>query len=417
MRFTQPYEEGHAITPAQKLALRASEIRKKLAELAGLDDLTDEQRAEISTLRTEYADVETRAQAFMVADDEPEPVETRTGDAEQRELRALIAAASVGAIFSATLEHRATEGETAELQQHLGLAMNQVPLAMLRDETRAVTPAPGEVGQNQSTIIPGVFPDACATFLSVDMPTVGVGEAVFPVLTQNAVVGVPAEGAVPSGTGLGTLGETTGSFSAEVLSPSRLQAAFFYSREDRARFMGMDSSLRQNLSEALSDKLDQQILAGANGLLTGTNLADHTASAVTTFADYVASFGYARVDGKYASSTAALRAVMGSATLAHAGTTYRHQNADDLAVERLMAITGGIKVSDHVPAVASNKQNAVIRLGMRRDMVAPIWEGVTLIPDEVTKASTGEIVVTAVMLHAVKILRTAGFYKQQTQHA
>ena len=76
-----------------------------------------------------------------------------------------------------------------------------------------------------------------------------------------------------------------------------------------------------------------------------------------------------------------------------------------------------MKVSAHVPAVASNKQNAVIRLGMRRDMVAPIWEGVTLIPDEITLAGKGQIQVTAVMLHAIKILRTAGFYKQQSQHA
>ena len=39
-----------------------------------------------------------------------------------------------------------------------------------------------------------------------------------------------------------------------------------------------------------------------------------------------------------------------------------------------------MKVSAHVPPVASKKQNAVVRLGMRRDMVAPIWEGLTLIP-------------------------------------
>ena len=64
-----------------------------------------------------------------------------------------------------------------------------------------------------------------------------------------------------------------------------------------------------------------------------------------------------------------------------------------------------------------NKQNVVIRLGSRRDMVAPIWEGVTLIPDEITKAANGQIVVTAVMLYSVKLLRAAGFYKQQTQHA
>ena len=76
-----------------------------------------------------------------------------------------------------------------------------------------------------------------------------------------------------------------------------------------------------------------------------------------------------------------------------------------------------MKVSAHVPAVSATKQNAVIRLGMRRDMVAPIWEGVTLIPDEITKAANGQIVVTAVMLHAIKVLRKAGFYKQQTQHS
>ena len=50
---------------------------------------------------------------------------------------------------------------------------------------------------------------------------------------------------------------------------------------------------------------------------------------------------------------------------------------------------------------------------MRRDMTAPIWEGVTLIPDEITKAAHGQIQLTAVMLHAVKILRAGGFYKQQ----
>ena len=64
----------------------------------------------------------------------------------------------------------------------------------------------------------------------------------------------------------------------------------------------MDAALRMNLSDGLSDALDNQILAGANGLFTGTNLADHDATAVTTFADYVSDFGYGRVDGRYASA-------------------------------------------------------------------------------------------------------------------
>ena len=82
-----------------------------------------------------------------------------------------------------------------------------------------------------------------------------------------------------------------------------------------------------------------------------------------------------------------------------------------------MAITGGVRVSAHVPAAASNKQNAVIRLGMRMDAVAPLWEGVTLIEDSVTKSSMGQIQITAVLLFALKILRKDGFRKQQTQHS
>ena len=312
-----------------------------------------------------------------------------------------------------------TSGAEKEIQEHFKLNGNQVPLAMLRGEpeTRAVTPAPTDVGQTQSEIIPGVFPQACAGFLGVDMPTVGVGDAVFPVLSTNAVTGTPIEGAVPSGTGLDTDGFTTGSFTADVLQPSRIQAAFFYSREDAARFSGMGESLRMNLSDALSDALDAEIIAGTNGLLAGTNLANHNVSAVTTFALYSSQLAYGRIDGRYASMLTDLRILMGSGTYAHAGGQYRSDNADYNAIDMLNRVTGGVKVSAHVPAVASSKQNSVIRLGMRRDMVAPIWEGIQLIPDEVTKAKSGQIVVTAVMLHAVKILRAAGFYKQQTQHA
>ena len=144
-------------------------------------------------------------------------------------------------IFEAALEHRATVGPEAELQAYYRLSSNAIPLALL--ETRAVTPAPTDVGQSQSTIIPGVFPQSCAAFMGVEIPTVPVGEAVYPVLATNATVGTPAENAAQA--------ETTGSFTAEVLSPSRLQASFFYSREDRARFSGMDEALRMNLSDCL----------------------------------------------------------------------------------------------------------------------------------------------------------------------
>ena len=78
-----------------------------------------------------------------------------------------------------------------------------------------------------------------------------------------------------------------------------------------------------------------------------------------------------------------------------------------------MEITGGVRVSAHVPDKSGNKQNAVVRVGSHRHMVAPIWQGVTLIPDEVTEAKKGHIVITAVLLHAVKLLRADGYHKQE----
>ena len=374
-----------------------------------MDELSDDQRADMATFSTRMQQLEVEARAAIMAEDVPTITTTTVPDGEDRELRSLIDRANIGAIFEAALEHRQTVGPEAELQTHYRLAANSIPLALL--ETRGVTPAPGQVAQNQSAIIPGVFPQSCAAFLGIDMPTVPVGEAVYPVLSTNATVGTPAENAPQA--------ETTGSFSADVLSPSRLQASFFYSREDRARFSGMDEALRMNLSDALADGLDKQILAGTEGLFTGTKLANHNVAAVTTYANYRAELGYARVDGTFAGSVGDLRIVMGASTYGHAAGVFRSANAGDrAALEDLMSVTGGVKVSAHVPAATgAHKQECVIRLGSRRDMVAAIWEGVTLIPDEITKAANGQIVVTAVMLHAVKILRAEGFYKQQTQHA
>ena len=393
---------------SQKIALEMSTKREALNALLAVDELSDEQRAEMGTLTTRMQQLEVEARAAILAEDEITITRTDVVDGEDRELRSLIGRANVGNIFEAALEHRATGGAEAELQTHYRVAANAIPLALL--ETRAVTPAPGQVAQNQSAILPGVFPQSCAAFMGVDMPTVPVGDAVYPVLGTNADVGKPAENASQA--------ETTGSFSADVLSPSRLQASFFYSREDRARFSGMDEALRMNLGDALSDGLDKQILTGTEGLFTGTKLPNHNVSAATSYANYRNELGYGRVDGTYAGGVGDLRIIMGAATYGHSAGVFRSTNAGDrAALEDLMAVTAGVKVSAHVPAVVSHKQNAVIRLGMRRDMVAPVWEGVTLIPDEITKAGSGQIVITAVMLHAVKILREAGFYKQQTQHA
>ena len=394
------------MTDKQRLELRQSVIRSRLAEL-GTAEGTDAGKAEIDTLAVEYGSNEARIRAFMVAGDEP--VETTTTRKESKERAELYQKASVGDLVHALVNGRSgvQGGAMAELQKEHGLADNEIHVRQLAPETYAVTPAPTNTQETQQPTIPYVFPQSCAAFLGVDIPTVGVGEAVFPVLTKELDVRTPLENADAD--------ETTGAFSAEVLSPARIQASFFYSREDRARFAGMDESLRENLSEGLADGLDKQIIAGTNGLLTGTNLDNHNVSTQTTYALYRSQFAYARVDGRYASMTSDIRAVLGGETYAHAASQYRGNNDNMDALMSLQGALGGVKVSAHVPAVSGTKQNAIIRLGMRRDMVAPIWENVALVPDEVTLIKKGQIQITAIMLHAVKILRSDGWYKQQTQ--
>ena len=180
----------------------------------------------------------------------------------------------------------------------------------------------------------------------------------------------------------------------------------------------MDAALRENLSEGLADGLDKQILSGTNGLFTGTNLADNAQTTNDTFDSYLSNLCWNQIDGRYAAMASDLALVVGAATLKDLGQTYRNTSVDRSALDRLMELTSGVRVSAHVPVPASNRQNVVIRRGMSMTAVAPVWEGITIIPDEVTKAKSGEIIITGVMLFAMKVLRTgAGLVKQGTDHS
>ena len=382
-----------------KLVKAQLEVSERRTALAGLLDSETPDLDAIETGKNAVMDAEKRCQAVMVADGGNKPVET-AGNPESRERRELEQRANIGEMFDSVISHRIPTGAMAELQQHLGLESNQIPVALITGrsaaEERAVTPAPGNVGQDQRIIIPYVFPRSAAAFLGVDMPTVGVGDQVFPVLTAELSVGTPAENAAQA--------ETTGAFSADVLNPGRIQASFFYSREDRARFAGMDGALRENLSMGLADGLDKAILSGTAGLFSGTNLPNNAQTTNDTFDSYLNNLVWNQVDGRYASMTSELAMVVGAATYKDLGATYRNASVDRSALDRIMELTGGVRVSAHVPAPSSNRQNVVIRRGQSTSAVAPIWEGVTIIPDEVTKAGTGQIVITAVMLYAMKVL-------------
>ena len=235
----------------------------------------------------------------------------------------------------------------------------------MRVEERAVSPAPTNVGASEQPVISAVFANSVGAFLGVDQPTVAAGDAVFPVITSRASVKGPYTDSTEAA-------ESTGAWDAELLKPERLQASYFV----MARFRGMSEALRENLSMALGDKLDEEIVNG-DDVLEGTNLANHNVSAASAFPDPVRLRPSGRaVCRKY------LRSSLGDG-----------QRVLQPGRVRLPRKQQRHYCGQRVGATVT-KQNNIVRLG-RRDMVSPIWEGVTLIPDEVTQAKKGEIVITA----------------------
>lgn len=400
-----------------RLQLRASELRSKLAK--------EEDPEKQDALIAEYGDVEREIRkATVLADD---PANAQAGveelDGENTEYRSLVARANVGNYFDAAVSGSQPTGVEKELQEAHNLQGNQVPLDLLLQqprEERAVTPAPTTTGLNQQEIEGYVFPNMVAEHLQVPMPRVATGTPLYPDVATAATVAGPHTDST-------SVDETTGSFNTVSIAPARFQASFFYPRADAARFAGMDAALRQNLSDALSDALDKHLIT--------TLVADATISKATaptkalTYSQMLTEFAYGRVDGRWARSTMDLRTVVGTATygqLSLLSNTLSGNQAVYSALNVLNGVAGGgriegatqgVRLSAHIPAVKSNLQTSVIRIGARRDAVFPVWEGVTLINDEVTRAKTGEIVITTVLLANFKLLRKDGFYLAQTYHA
>lgn len=392
------------MTTLQRLEIRSSEIRERLNELSGLETMKLAEVEEADKLSAELREVEAKRRAAIAASEpEPEP----EPEPEARELSELRERASVGDVFAAAVEHRLCEGATAELQAERGIAPNAVPLELLDEpETRAVTPAPTDTGAVERPVLRPVFARGDAAFLGFEMPRVPSGDAVFPVLTTRPTVGGPH-------TDSASVAETTGAFTAETLAPGRLQASFFYRRSDAVRFRGMSEALRAALTDGLSEAVDAKAVGQ---VVTDTTQTAAGSNAWTwpTYRNMVVS----QVDGRYASMESDVRLLIGAATLADADALFRGSAvASESAAAELRRMSGGVRVSAHIAAPASNLQDVLIRRGNAPGAVAPMWDGVQLIPDELTKASTGEIVITALLLAAFKIIRTDSFARQSVKHA
>ena len=287
------------MTESQRLTVRASEIRQRLNEIAGLegDALTDEIRAEGDGLNIEYRAVETKLRASVVAEDRP-PTEHRddTMDAETRAFVQVRNRTRLGRWFSSFLDQTPLNGAEAELNEHRGLSVqgNVLPWDALLPaagaggvEVRAdvVSPAPATGNPvNQQQIIQRVFARAGVRRLGVMMPVVPVGTASYPVISAGQDPAFVAKDALKEA--------AEGTITPNLLGPKRLQARVQVRIEDLMTTLGLEDAWREDLTLSLMDKLDAQLLGAGNAevrgfLATNANggLADYAdPGAVVTFA-------------------------------------------------------------------------------------------------------------------------------------
>ncbi len=396
------------MTPAQRLQLRAAEIEARLAAIDGIPagQRGEALKAERTALNREMQDIPDKLKKALEAEgaDAAARGEQAYGDGAFAEMSAVTAQATVGDFLDNLYQKRPHEGAIAELQSHYGMGRNDLPVDMLRAHM-AATPAPTDTGRTEQPVLQPVFALGDSNFLSVAMPVVEAGDSVFPVLTTRPAVGGPFKDST-------SVAETDAVFEAEVLQPERIQASFRYRRTDASRFPQMDQSLRSALAMGLSEAMDKEVVDQIV-----TDVTRSVASAADTYDSYRERLIYDHIDGRFATMESDMRLLVGSATLQDMSPLFRGAQGDVSAVENVRRLSGGLRVSPHIAAAAGDKQDAIIRRGMRRDMVCPVWRNVTIIFDEVTAAATGEIIITGIEQFAKKVIRPAGFARVETQHA
>lgn len=413
------------MTNTQKIRLRLSQVRQRLNEISGLegDTFTDEVRSEAASLQTEYADLETRHRATIVAEGEGE---TRANgedpDAEARERLELRSRASLTGYLKAALSGRQVDGAEAELRDAAGVG-DGIPLELWDTangdrETRAdtATGAPGTVGVNLDRIRPAVFAASIAPRLGIEMPRVQSGTYASATVTTSLTAGSHAKGSAAQATAAG--------FTVSSVTPKRISARLGIRIEDIAAVgvNNFESALRENLSLVLSDALDDQAINGAGGNagadLTGilVALTDPADPADVADFDAFAAAHAGGIDGLWATGLKDVSIVCGPETMALSARAF--QSAANYKGELSAAAyaareTSGWWTNKRMPDPASNIQQAILyRKGRSmRTAVCPHWNEVS-IDDIYSGSAQGERFFTMHVLLGDVILVQPDAYAQ-----
>jgi len=432
------------VTKAQKrlkeLRERQSKERQKMAEFGLADSLSDEQRTELDGIESGTPDLERQIRAAQVAVDAEESeqrTETRTAepDTEMRERIELRSKATLTRFITAALSGRMVDGAEAELRaaaaegapdypaDGIPLELWDVPEARTEQRVDAPTGTPDSVGVNLDPIRPMIFANSIAPRLNIAMPRVRSGTFATATINRALSAGAREKGAEQN--------STAAAFAVSTATPKSVSARMSIRIEDVAAVGvgNFESALRENLSMALSDELDRQVISGDGAApnLAGIlhRLDDPTAPmAIPDFDAFVAAFADG-IEGLWASTMKDVAIVAGPATYKLSARTFRDRVIDEANkgaaslgdtsfADYAMAKFGGWWTNKRMPDPAGNDQQAILhrkgRMGVRT-AVCPHWNVIS-IDDIYSGSGRGERFFTMHVLLGDVILTQPDAYAQ-----
>ncbi len=284
-----------------ELTIRASEIRSEINSLEPGDGSLEKRRELLASLNTVESEWRTAVADEAKADEAAPDAHGLTG--EEREFRELTTKAELRQAFRSVMNGDPLTGAEKELQEHRGLSGHNIPWELIgprtapRTEDRAdgVSGAPADSHLQQHPILGRVFSRSATATLGVAMPLVAVGEQNYPVVTTTDAAVILAKDAAEGDT-------ADAAITAHTIEPKRLQRSYLFRREDQAVLGGLEEALRADLSMAVSDLLDAQVLAGdgSTGAEFGGFLATAANGGLTDRSDTPARVTFALAAGEAA---------------------------------------------------------------------------------------------------------------------
>ena len=381
----------------QRLEIRKAETAASLAELAGRDDLDETGQAKMKELVAAVKDLEERHAAALTAKSATPapPLAGPVGNlpAKDREFTQLEERVSLGRYIQASLDGRVADGAEAEYSSAVipGAEPGRIPLRLLEErqtQTSSVTgDEPTQPGSSPMwrPVLARLFNIPVTQALGITMTQVPSGEAVFVTTTDPGTTpAMRAEAAA--------VAESTVTLETQTLSPTRLSAYVRYSGEVSMLVPQIEQIVRRDIREAVSDKIEEQVLIGngtspnVEGLTHGATLATNP-TAVSGWTE-ILNLANLAVDGVWCNDTSQVNVLMPIEASVFSAGIYQTQTTELSALQVLRNKTRGVYASAHLPrnagspaARSDTSDIYLFRNNGRQFAAMPVWDSFSVIRD------------------------------------